>query len=277
MTAEGTGGALAPVPALERIADYELVRPLGSGNNGTFHLARPPERLGLDVEYVTVKVLDGPTPADTFRRASRELRAFAAVRSEHLVALHDAGQDGERIFYSMEYVEGGSLAVEPRPREEILRAVADAARAAHALHEHGLAHRGIQPATVMVTPTGGKLADLGLAHRLDGDIAATVVGDLASVGYIDPGILLGAAPSRASDIWSLGLTLHRALAGVGVHVGEAGAALGDVRRMLSGTITIAPDLDPAVAAVVTKSTAPDPADRHRTAAEFAAEVDALVG
>jgi serine/threonine protein kinase len=62
---------------------------------------------------VAVKVLSGGSGQDVFRRAHRELAAFAAVSSPYLVSLYDAGRQGEQMYYSMEYLPGGSLAAPP--------------------------------------------------------------------------------------------------------------------------------------------------------------------
>ena len=87
---------------MDRIADYQLVRSLGEGNHGEFFLATPPPRLGVDGEFVAVKVLGGSGSIDDiFRRTTRELRAFAAVKSPYLTTLLDAGQEGSHFFYAM--------------------------------------------------------------------------------------------------------------------------------------------------------------------------------
>ena len=111
---------------MQGIADYEFIRPLGSGNHGQFFLARRPPRLPVDVEYVAVKVLGGESTADTFRRATREMKAFASVRSPYLVTLYDAGQHDGVFYYSMEYLPAGSLAEPAQPLDPAtaLRAVA---------------------------------------------------------------------------------------------------------------------------------------------------------
>ena len=101
---------------IDEIADYKLVRWLGEGNHGTFYLAETPPRLQLDVDLVVVKVLDGATSNDGFRRATRELRVFASIESPYLVTLFDAGQDGNSCFYAMEYFPKGSLAAPSTPR-----------------------------------------------------------------------------------------------------------------------------------------------------------------
>ncbi|HJY96341.1 MAG TPA: protein kinase, partial [Streptosporangiaceae bacterium] len=150
------------------IADYKFLRQLGTGSHGTFYLAHPPKRLPVAAEFVAVKVLSGGSSQDVFRWAHRELAAFAAVSSPYLVTLYDAGQQGEEVYYSMEYLPGGSIAVpaEPLSRATALQAMANASRATHALHEAGIAHRDIKPGNALLCPGGAKLADLGLSHVL---------------------------------------------------------------------------------------------------------------
>jgi eukaryotic-like serine/threonine-protein kinase len=263
---------------VEPIADYELVRSLGAGNHGEFFLARPPARLGASDEFVAVKVLAGPTTEDTFRRATRELKAFARVQSPYLVRLLDAGQDGERFFYAISYFPLGSLAAPARPLErvETLQAVGDAARAADALHEAGIAHRGIKPGNILLTEEGGQLTDLGLAQVLQPGATVTGIGPVGSVEYLDPAILNGEQASRATDIWSLGVTLHRALAGVGVY-GELpdNDPLLAIRRVLSTEPALSDRLSAAERELIESALATDPALRPATAAAFAEQVDAL--
>lgn len=265
---------------MEPIADYEMVRSLGHGNHGEFFLAKPPARLGLDDEYVALKVLSGSTSEDTFRRATRELKHFAKVRSPYLVTLLDAGQDGDRFFYTTQYFALGSLAAPARPleKDEILRAVADAARAAHALHEAGLAHRAIKPGNVLLVDDGGRLSDLGLSQILQPGATVTGVGPVGSVEYLDPAILNGERASRSTDVWSLAVTLHRALTGVGVY-GELPDSdpLLAIRRVLSTEPTLSDRLTPGERAVIEAAMDPEVARRPPTAEELASRVDALVG
>jgi eukaryotic-like serine/threonine-protein kinase len=228
---------------------------------------------------VAVKILESINADDAFRRMTRELRMFATVRSPYLVALFDAGQQGDRFFYSMEYFPLGSLALPARPldRGERLRAVAHAARAAHALHEAGAVHRAIKPANIMVHPGGGKLADLGLAQLLRPGQTLTGVGPIGSVEHLDPGLLRGQRGSRSSDVWSLGTTLHRVLAGIGVY-GELPdrEPLVAVRRVLTSRPNLSDELDDGARRVVARALAAEPAQRYPTADALADDIDALV-
>ncbi len=265
---------------VDRIADYTLVRSLGQGNHGEFFLARTPPRLPVSAEYVAVKVLAAATTQDSVRRATRELQAFAAVQSPRLVTLFDAGQDRGAFYYAMEYLAAGSLAAPAKPLDqgEALTAVADAAEATHALHEAGLVHRDIKPGNVLLAADGGRLSDLGLAQVLSPGVTMTGMGPIASIEYVDSLLLRGDRASRASDIWSLGVTLHRVMAGVGLY-GELPDRdpLLALRRVLSTPPQISTTLDPDVAAVVRACLEPEPMKRPQTAQQVADALRLLAG
>lgn len=260
------------------IADYRFVRHLGAGNHGVFYLAYRPERLHIDAEFVAVKVLTGTSSQDTFRRATRELAAFAAVRSPYLVTLYDAGQQGDDLYYSMEYLPAGSLAdaIGSIPPTQVLAAVGDAARAAHALHEAGIAHNDIKPGNVMLHDGHAKLSDLGLSQLLAPGLTITGLGSTGSVEYLDPAVIRGQLPGRATDIFALGATLHRALTGTGLY-GDLPTdnTMLAMRRVLSHAPEISPNLPPGVRAVIASAIDPNQAARPATAADLAASIDAL--
>lgn len=263
---------------MQGIADYRFVRPLGDGAHGTFYLATSPARLGLTADQVAVKVLVGNTDEETIRRTTRELRAFAAASSPFLVTLYDAGQQDGSFFYAMEYFPMGSLAAPATPlsRVEILTAVAQASRAAHALHESGVVHRSIKPENVLLSDDGARLSDLGLAQALAPGQTVTGLGPVGTVEYLEPAILLGQRGSRASDIWSLGITLHRALTGTGVY-GELSQSdpLFAVRTVLSTKPQLSPNLDPRDALLIARTLAPEAADRPHDAETLAHELESL--
>jgi eukaryotic-like serine/threonine-protein kinase len=263
---------------METIADFGLVKSLGEGNHGQFFLAAPPPRLGLDAEYVAVKVLAAPSTEDALRRASRELRAFASAQSPYLVRLLDAGQDGHRFYYAMEYFPAGSLADPARQvdRFEVLRAVTHASRADHALHEVGLVHGGIKPTNILLNEQGAKLSDLGLVQLLAPGQKVTSMGPISTVEYMDPALLRGEAGSRATDIWSLAVTLHRALTGEGVY-GElpVNDPLLTITRVLATSPELSPRLSSSERDLIGSCLHPAPQRRPQTAEEFADVVETL--
>jgi serine/threonine protein kinase len=253
----------AAVPAA--VADYVVVRQLGEGNHGRYYLARPPARLELAEEFVALKVFGDRVGELAYERGVRELRAFAAVRSPYLVTVYDAVLE-DTFAYAMQYFPLGSLSAPARPlaRAQVHRALENAARAAHALHEAGMAHSDIKPANVLLTEgpdgIGGRLSDLGLARFLAPGTTLTSMGRASSVEYLDPDVIGGARPSRRTEVWALGATVHRALAGTGLY-GELPDAqpLLAIRKVLGAQPQIDPALRPDEAELVRFCLAPDDA------------------
>lgn len=248
------GGSLAadhPVPP--HIADYQVHRALGHGNSGRVYLARPPQRLGLAEEFVAVKVFNGPCPESAYERGVEELRAVSALGSPYLVRVLEAGLDGDSFFYAMDYVVLGSLAAPGRPlsQTEVLLAVSHAASAAHALHEAGITHTAIKPQNVLIGASCAKLTDVGLGRYLRPGLTVTGVATSSALEYVDPMVMRGEPPSRASEVWALGATLHRALTGVGLY-GELSESvpLLAIRRVMSANPTLAPHLSRDTAELV---------------------------
>jgi serine/threonine protein kinase len=263
---------------METIADYEIVRRLGEANYGELFLAKTPERIPIDDKFVVVKIATGPASDDVFRRATRELRHFARVRSPKLVRIFDAGRQASIFYYAMEYMPLGSLSQPARPpsRKQILDAVADAADAAHSLHEHGIAHRDIKPANILLHEGGAKLSDLGLSQVLTPGLVMTGLGSIG-VEFTDPEILVGGEASRATDVWALGAVLHRALCGRSLY-GELPSRepLLLVRAILAASPEPHALLGAEEADLIRSCIAPDPRQRPPTAAAVAQRIRALI-
>ena len=234
------------------IADYEVVRLLGTGNHGRYYLARPPARLGIADEYVAVKVFTAPTTERAYELSVRELRAFAAVESPYLVRVYDAVL-ADSFALACEYLPLGSLANPARPlsRPEVLAAVRHAALAAHALHEAGLVHGDIKPANILLGPEGAKLTDLGLARFLTPGSTLTGMTQMESVEFVDPSLLRGDRPSRATEVWALGASLHKALTGDGLY-GElpGNSPLLAIRKVMFTAPVLSDSLTPEEAALL---------------------------
>ncbi len=264
---------------LTSIADYEFVQTLGEGSHGTFWLARCPERLGLGLDYVSVKTLAHNATDEDFARLVEELRHYVAVPSSELVPLYDVGQQGSMLYYAGQYFPDGSLDKPARPFSQagVLSAMADAALAAHALHESGIAHRSIKPGNVMIDGERAKLGDISLAHVLNPGQTVTGLDHVGSLGYLAPELVAGGqAASRATDIWALGATLHKVLTGRPVYPEIPDASLLEsLRHLLDSEPTLNESLRPDERALISRSLAPDPADRPLTALEFAEEVAAI--
>lgn len=267
---------------MTRIADYEIVEPLGSGSHGQVHKAVPPERLGLGHEMVAVKLFDRATDTAEYERVVAEVKVYAAAARDcpQLAPMYDVGRHGERLFMAMALHPEGSLAARARylTKPQVVMVMADAARGAHALHEAGLVHREIKPANVFLTEGGGGvLADLGLAHVVSPGQTVTGVG-VGALETMEPGLVRGETSARSSDIWSLGATLHWALTGRGVFADLPDSNLIAVlRHIMTASPSIADTGIPAeVRQVLERCLAPDRMQRYGTAEALAEDLDQIV-
>lgn len=254
---------------MRAIADYELLRELGSGSRGRYYLARRPPRLPLDVEYVAVKVFGFESTSDTFRRVAARLRVFAGVRSPYLGPLYDVGQHDGIFYTSMEFLAAGSLRSPVQPVEPALRvrAVGDAAWALSALHRAGLVHAAVKPGNVLLDPYGAKLSDPDLTAQVTPGLRSTGVGR-GDVEFSDPDLLLGEPPAPEHDVWSAGLLLHWVVTGnAGYPAPRTGDALSKLRQVVSGGPQVDPNLPEPVAGIIRDCIAA--AERRPTAAQVA--------
>jgi len=261
------------------IADYEVIRAAQVGPTGrSKYLCRPPARLGLQ-DPVTVTELDAD--AGGWQQLADHLVRLACVESPDLLALLEVGPDlspdSPAVYLVTETALGGSL---DRPtgildRTARISAVAAAARAAHAMHEAGLPHGSICPPLLLLTPGGAVLGP----PRLDAPLGlATLVGSWKELSTVDPDLLSGEGPSRSSDIWSLGATLHGALSDRPLYPGiEDDEPVTAVQRVLFTRPEIDPALDGPEVEIVRACLETDPATRPDTALEVAERLHGMAG
>lgn len=260
---------------MERIGDYQIVRPLGSGEQGQVHVATPPSRLGLGDEQVALKVFTTFVEDAAFERATAELAAHASAASPHLLRVLDAGLQDSTMFVATELAEGQ---VAGGDRAGASSAVARAARGAHALHEAGIVHGGIKPSNVLRTPRGAVLAEPNLSDVIAPGQTATGVSARGSLQYLDPTSLRGEPPGRASDVYALGVTLHELLTGTTVHPGlDTTNTMNALRTLMDSPPVVNDQLDPQVRDLIAACVAPDRASRPATALEVADRLDAVAG
>ena len=154
-------------------------------------------------------------------RFLREAEAVARLRHPNIVQVHGAGNHGGRPYFTMEYMDGGSLAQhlegKPQSAREAATLAATLADAVQAAHQNGIVHRDLKPANILLTAEGvPKIADFGLARHLDGGPALTMSGSrMGTPSYMAPEQALGKASEigPAADIYALGAILYEMLTG----------------------------------------------------------------
>src|ERR1051326_6856255 len=264
-----------PITPGTRLGPYEIVAPLGAGGMGEVYRARDTR---LD-RSVAVKVL----PAELAHRA--ELRARFAREAPNICALYDVGDD----YLVMELLEGENLAERiargPIPIEQLLRTGIEIADALDKAHRRGIVHRDLKPANIMLTKSGAKLLDFGLAKEspLGGDAQtdATVAKALTSEGtlvgtfqYMAPEQLEAANADARTDIFALGAVLYEMATGRRAFEGKSRASL--IASIL-GTqpppiAQLRPMTPPALDRLVQACLAKDPDDRWQTAHDVMLEL-----
>lgn len=193
---------------------YRLVERLGSGGVATVFLAED-ERLG---RLVAVKRLGAESPEELAKRFEREARLGASLNHPNLVAVYDAAPEPSGVAIVMEYVEGRTLAdalregpIEPPRALRILRDVADGLDHAHA---HGVVHRDVKPANVLLGDDGRvKVTDLGIATAAEATRITAVGTVLGTASYMAPEQLEGGDAGPAADVYALAAMAFEALSG----------------------------------------------------------------
>lgn len=259
---------------------YELGDILGFGGMSEVHLARD-TRLHRDV---AVKVLRADLARDPsfYLRFRREAQNAAALNHPAIVAVYDTGEavtaTGPLPYIVMEYVDGVTLRdivhtegpMEPRRALEV---IADACQALNFSHQHGIIHRDVKPANIMISKGGAvKVMDFGIARAL-ADTGNSVTQTAAVIGtaqYLSPEQARGEKVDSRSDVYSLGCVLYEMLTGEPPFVGDSPVAVAyqhvreDPVPPSARHAGISPELD----AVVLKALAKNPENRYQSAAEM---------
>ena len=268
-----------------RFGPYEIISLLGAGGMGEVYEARDTR---LD-RTVAIKICKGQFT----ERFEREARAISSLNHPHICALYDIGREDSVEFLVMEYLEGESLEARLRkgalPIEEALRIAIQIAGALDAAHRKGVVHRDLKPGNVMLTRSGAKLLDFGLAK-----MAGTVVSSeadtpgltaappitaqgtiLGTFQYMSPEQLEGKEADARSDIFSFGAMLYEMITGRKGFEGSSHASL--IAAVMSVTpppvSTIQPMASPALDRVVRKCLAKSPDDRWQSAGDLLSELE----
>ena len=231
-----------PLEPGTRLGPYEIIDALGAGGMGEVYRARDTR---LDRE-VAVKVLPGhlSDQPEARQRFEREARAVSDLNHPHICTLYDVGNEGGVEFLVMELIEGGTLADRiaegPLPLEEALGYAVQIADALDAAHQKNVIHRDLKPGNVMLTKTGAKLLDFGLAKSaaLAGaggnslTASPTMTTPLTAEGtivgtfqYMAPEQLEGKDADARSDLFAFGAVLYEMLTGRKAFAGDSPASL----------------------------------------------------
>ena len=277
-----------------RLGPYEILAKVGEGGMGEVYKARDTR---LD-RTVAIKVLPAEVADDPERRArfEREARAIAALSHPHICTVHDVGRHEAIDYLVMEYLDGETLADRltknkgPLPIEYVLTVGIAIADALDKAHRAGIVHRDLKPANVMMTKSGPKLLDFGLAKlsgpavplaqsgmtRMTTAAPGTAHGTiLGTMHYMAPEQLEGREADARSDIWALGALLYEITTGRRPFDGESAASVigGILRDTPEPVSTRRPVAPSALDHLVERCLAKDPDERWQDAGDVKRELD----
>ena len=269
-----------------RLGPYELVAPVGAGGMGEVYRAKD-TRLE---RTVAVKVLPSHLAAspETRQRFEREAKTISQLSHPHICALYDVGREGETEYLVMEYLEGETLSDRllkgALPFEQVLRFGTQIADGLDKAHRQGIVHRDLKPGNVMLTRSGVKLLDFGLAkavavpgagsgasltalptqHGSNLTQEGTILGTFQ---YMAPEQLEGKEADARTDIFAFGTLLYEMATGRKAFSGSSQASLiSSIMASEPAPIsTVSPMTPPAFDRVVKTCLAKDPEDRWQTA------------
>jgi serine/threonine protein kinase len=270
-----------------RLGPYEIVSRIGAGGMGEVFRAR-------DTRFdrsVAIKVLPAASGAnaESLLRFEREGKAISQLNHPNICTLHDVGHVDGVDYLVMELLDGHSLADRiargALPVADVLRYGAEIARALDRAHRAGIVHRDLKPGNIMITKSGAKLLDFGLARSLSPAAApadATQQKPLTAEGtvlgtypYMGPEQLAGEASDARTDIFAFGAVLYEMLTGTRAFEGKNKTSV--IAAVLSGQprpiAQLQPLTPPALEHIVAKCLAKDPDERWQSAADIAHELE----
>jgi WD40 repeat protein/tRNA A-37 threonylcarbamoyl transferase component Bud32 len=267
--------------SLGRLDYYEILEVIGRGGTGVVLRARDTKLLRI----VAIKVLAAALAASgtARQRFAREARAAAAIRDEHVIDIHAVRDDAPVPYLVMEYIDGCNLETllrkgGPLEVKEVLRIGMQVASALAAAHKHGLIHRDVKPANVLLENgvQRVKLTDFGLARAAD-DASLTQSGFIAGTPlYMAPEQAAGEPIDYRADLFSLGSVLYELCTGRPAF--RAPTTLAVIKRVCEETPRpireVNPDIPEPLCRVIDRLHAKKPADRPASAHEVA---DLLAG
>jgi len=274
----------------KRLGPYDIVASIGAGGMGEVFRARD-TRLERDV---AIKVLPPGPEQDEERRLrfEREARTVSQLNHPHICTLHDVGVEDGQHYLVLELLEGESLAERlqkgPLPLAQALRVGTQVAEALDAAHRQGVIHRDVKPGNVMLTRSGAKLLDFGLARAESKASAAsgstslpTEAGPLTEKGsvmgtvqYMAPEQLEGQPADARTDIFALGVLLHEMVTGKPAFEGKTrtGLIAAIVSSQPPPVSSLVPVSPPALDHVIQKCLEKEPDDRWQSAHDVAGEL-----
>ena len=267
---------------ISQLGRYEIIGELGQGAMGIVYKAKDP-LIDRIVAIKTISLNLAMEEKEEYEaRFYQEAKAAGRLSHPNIVTIYDVGKSGDVAYIAMEFLEGRELRDilnedAHLPLSRVLDIVVQVAQGLAYAHEHGIVHRDVKPANIMVVRDGHvKITDFGIARMASAAVRTQTGMVLGSPKYMSPEQVMGKPIDRRSDIFSLGVMLYEMLAGQVPFNGENVNAI--MYQILNAVPLPLNTLNPAVPDmlnfIVAKALAKAPDDRYRDAGEFANDLRA---
>jgi len=252
---------------------YELNEQLGAGGMAEVFLGKD-RVLGRTVAVKTLltQYADDPHFIERFRR---EAQNAAALNHPNIVSVYDTGSDDGTQYIVMEYVEGKTLRELIREEgpllpERVAEIGADVCAGLAFAHSHGIVHRDVKPANIMISHGSVKVTDFGIARAVSGDTVTQTAMVLGTAQYFSPEQAQSAPVDARSDIYSLGVVLYEMLTRQVPFTGSSPVAIAykHVKEAPILPSRLNPDVPPSLESIVMKAMAKNPDNRYQSATEM---------
>jgi len=264
------------------ISHYKILKKLGEGGRGIVYKAEDTDlKRTVALKFISPHLTDNK---EDLERLYQEARSASQLNHPNIATIYEIGRGGKFNFIAMECISGETLKSkigrEALSLKEVLAIAIETLNGIEAAHNNNIIHRDIKSENIMVNESGSvKVMDFGLARELDRKNATKVSSTLGTIAYMSPEQIEGSNVDQRSDIYSFGVVLYEMLSGrlpfIGEH--EAATLYSIVNELPPEIVSINPDANSGLIAIIDKAIEKNPVNRYQNVSELLDDLVELKG